>query len=188
MRALNLTALATAALALPVVALPAMASAQSWDSSRAISEECQQRVNNNRLVGGLIGAGVGAAAGRGLANRGNRGEGGILGAVVGAVAGSEIGRRRIACDDHAQYTRDRRGAWRHDERRDDYYRGSSYDHRRHSSYPGHHVGYGQPVYTYPVTRNECGWGEASLRRPDGLTERQQIWMCRDNRGQWSTVD
>jgi hypothetical protein len=27
-----------------------------------------------------------------------------------------------------------------------------------------------------------------LRRPDGLYERQQVWMCRDNRGEWQVAN
>jgi Glycine zipper 2TM domain len=160
-------------LILPALAAAAALAAPVFAAAQPVPVECQQRVNNNRLVGGLLGAGIGAVAGRGVASRGTRTEGGVLGAVVGAVAGSEIARRRIACDDPA-YS----GVYR-----DNRYRPSQYGYPQghsHSHSAPQRVVYAPP----PVQREECGWGEASVRRPDGLIERQQVWMCRDHRGAW----
>lgn len=68
--------------------LPATASAQYYyypDNDR----------RENQVVGGLIGAGLGAVAGSQLAGSGARTEGSVLGAVVGGLAGAAIadGRR-----------------------------------------------------------------------------------------------
>jgi uncharacterized protein YcfJ len=187
------TMIFSAAAATLVLAAPAFAQAQSYGNRYTpVTQECQQSVNNNRLAGGLIGAVAGAVVGKQVAGRNARTEGQVLGAVVGAVAGSEIGKRRLACDD---------GAYNNAPQRQGAYHQNSYGYNNsynNSGYTngGYNNGYRhhhddrayQASYTPPVaTRQECGWGEAALRRPDGLYERQQVWMCRDNRGAWQVA-
>lgn len=53
----------------------------------------QQNNNNDQVVGGLLGAGLGAIAGSQLAGNGARTEGSVLGAVVGGVAGAALANR-----------------------------------------------------------------------------------------------
>jgi hypothetical protein len=161
--------LSLAALAL---AAPAVASAQSYRTQGPVSPECQQRVNNQRLTGGLIGAGVGALAGRSVSGRNARTEGGLLGAAVGALAGSEIARRRIVCDDVGYRAPLAQGGF------DDPYRRSGWD---------DDFAYAAPRHASP-SRQACGWGEASIARPDGSVEREPVWMCRNSAGQWRPAD
>ena len=178
---------------------PAVASAQTYDNTYrnhgAVSQDCQQTLNNYRLAGGAIGAVAGAVLGKQIAGRNARKEGTVLGAVVGAVAGSQIAKGRVACDD--QVYRDYEPNQRQEGYRNQGYQDYGYsrddryvDYR--SSRRGHHRNDDrayQATYTPPVaSRQECGWGEAALRRPDGLYERQQVWMCRDNRGQWQVAN
>jgi outer membrane lipoprotein SlyB len=182
---------------------PAVAFAQTYGSTNSnyapnygsVSQDCQQSLNNNRLAGGAIGAVAGAVLGKQLAGRNARKEGTVLGAVVGAVAGSQIAKGRVACDDQKYSTYEpnqRQDGYRsqgtqsfdysrNDRQSDD--RPSHRNHRRdiHHAYQAFHI---PPA----ASRQECGWGEAALRRPDGLYERQQVWMCRDNRGDWQVAN
>jgi|GEM_PF-1016880 hypothetical protein len=96
--------LALIAIATSVLAIPSLSLAQEYDYSRGYNPDtqCQQSVNNSRLGGGVVGAGVGAIAGSNIAGHNNRKEGAALGAILGAVVGSQIGRDRVACDDRYQ--------------------------------------------------------------------------------------
>jgi hypothetical protein len=185
---------------------PAIASAQTYNNAYpnygpnygAVSQECQQSLNNNRLAGGAIGAVAGAVLGKQIAGRNARKEGTVLGAVVGAVAGSQIAKSRLACDDQVYrgYEPNQR------QERQDGYRNQgtqSYDYSKNDRYSDYRLSRRnhhrdddhayRATYTPPVvSRQECGWGEAALRRPDGLYERQQVWMCRDNRGEWQVAN
>jgi hypothetical protein len=178
---------------------PAIASAQTYNNTYPnygpISQECQQSLNNNRLAGGAIGAVAGAVLGKQIAGRNARKEGTVLGAVVGAVAGSQIAKGRVACDDQIyrgyepnqrQESYRNQGTQRYDYSKNDRYgdyRPSRRNHHRDDDH-AYRATYAAPV----LSRQECGWGEAALRRPDGLYERQQVWMCRDNRGEWQVTN
>jgi hypothetical protein len=154
---------------------PVFAFAQGFDADGSVSQECQQSVNNNTLAGGTIGAIAGAVLGKQLAARNARKEGQVLGALVGAVAGSQIGKARLACDDLAYRTTEA------EEQPSDYRRNSfNGPFHRERAYPTAYIA-PPPV----LIQKECGWGEASLRRPDGSFERNSVWMCRENRGPWS---
>ena len=185
---------------------PAVASAQTYNNTYqnygpnygAVSQECQQSLNNNRLAGGAIGAVAGAVLGKQIAGRNARKEGTVLGAVVGAVAGSQIAKGRVACDDqvYRSYEPNQRqerqegyrnqGTQSYDYSKNDRYEDYRPSRRNHHRDDDHAY---RTTYTHPVlSRQECGWGEAALRRPDGRYERQQVWMCRDNRGEWQVAN
>jgi uncharacterized protein YcfJ len=171
------TMILSAAAAVAAFAAPALASAQNYGQ---VSQQCQQSVNNNRLGGGVVGAVAGAVVGKQIAGRNARTEGQVLGAVIGAVAGSELGRRRIACDDGAYRTQNapRQGTYQpsgygygydNDDR--------DYNHNRGRS---HHVSYRPPAQH----RQQCGWGEQSVRSPNGHYQTQNVWMCQARDGNW----
>jgi uncharacterized protein YcfJ len=173
----------SAAAAAAAFSAPALVSAQNYNNGYAApSEQCQQSLNNNRLAGGALGAVAGAVLGKQIAGRNARTEGQVLGAVLGAVAGSELGRRRVACDDIA-------------------YRGNQPAPRQQSSYRPNGYGYSnydngdnnapyqdrayQASYRAPVVqRPQCGWGEQSVRSPNGHYQTQNVWMCQANDGNW----
>jgi uncharacterized protein YcfJ len=184
--------LTTAAIALSAVVI-APASAQSY-GNRPIpqpgSVECQQSANNSRLVGGLVGAGIGALAGRSVAARGNRSEGGALGAVAGAIAGSEIGRRNVACNDarfdpnrrDGNYSNNGYGYQRQPVQNNGYYDNGSYNRGGYNN-----VGYNDGRYNhggYQAPQPACGWGETQVRSPNGRVTNQQVWMCQASDGNW----
>jgi uncharacterized protein YcfJ len=193
MRTMILSATAAAA----AFSLPAMVSAQNYDTGYgAPTEQCQQSLNNNRLGGGVVGAVAGAVLGKQLAGRNARSEGQVLGAIVGAVAGSEIGRRRLACDDNVY--RSNQPVRRQSSYRQNGYGYSSYGNQGYNGNNGYngtngYNGYNAPYqdhayqasYRAPVVqRQQCGWGEQSVRNPDGRFQTQNIWMCQANDGNW----
>jgi hypothetical protein len=54
----------------------------------ALAQPC--RTENNRMVGTVAGAGIGALAGSAVAGKGNKTEGAVLGGVLGAVIGNQV--------------------------------------------------------------------------------------------------
>ncbi len=205
--------IATAAVLAGAMAIPSVSMAQDARYYGYNSDtECQQRVNNGTTTGGLVGAGLGAVAGRSLASRGNRNEGAVLGAVVGAVIGSQVGKNRHACDDQYQYNRNRQqGSYGYPSStygnqsygtygnygynnggyspsqygNDDYYEDRSYSRHQNSSYNG----YENRRYSYsaPVQysrQNNCGWGTAAYQLPNGRVVHDPVYMCRQRNGEW----
>ncbi|HWA60515.1 MAG TPA: glycine zipper 2TM domain-containing protein [Caulobacteraceae bacterium] len=87
-------ALAAAAL------VPSLASAQT---------SCEQRKHDNRVVGTVLGAGIGAVLGSQVAGHGARTEGSVIGGVGGAVIGNQIGKSATDCSGYGYY--DSSGVW-----------------------------------------------------------------------------
>jgi uncharacterized protein YcfJ len=171
-----------------MLVIPAAASADDY-RYRGYNDDtqCQQRVNDNTVGGGLIGAGVGAIAGSQIAGRGNKTEGSVLGAVVGAVVGSQVGKNRIACDDRYQYEHRQSGynnqrynQGYYDRDRNYDYNRSSYNGNGYNDYRNQEVSYNPP---YRYENNRCGWGTAAYRLPDGRMTHQDVYMCKQA-GRW----
>lgn len=192
----TLTLSASAALVLAATAAATPAAAQRYVPPGTISQECQQSLNNNRLTGAALGAGLGAVAGSNVASRGRRTEGAVLGAVLGAVAGRAVAGNRLACDD-AAYNQDRRAASYGQPQygaRDRFYNPGGYapDYRQpaHNPYAhGYQGGYREQPYQASYApprevRGSCGWGEARYVTPDGGVTRQDVYMCQDRGGAW----
>lgn len=179
------------ALSAAALAAPSLVAAQDYYNR---DTACQQTVNNRATAGGLIGAGVGAAAGSSIAGRGQKNEGAVLGAVVGAVVGSQIGKKNVACDDAYEATRrtsnyDNRSYGYND--RDYRYSGYDNDRYRNDRYDRKYRGY-NARYTVPVSyghrQNRCGWGTVAYRLPNGRIINDQVWMCRNRHGEWVIRD
>jgi hypothetical protein len=176
MRNMILTVVAATA----AISAPSFVSAQNYGYAPP-TQACQQSLNNNRLAGGVIGAIGGAVLGKQIAGRNARSEGQVLGAVIGAVAGSEIGRRRVACDDAAY--RGNQPLPRQSSYRNNGYGYSNYDNQSYNS--GYQDRAYQASYRPPVVqRQQCGWGEQSVRTPTGHYQTQNVWMCQANDGNW----
>ena len=172
--------IAAAATATAAMSAPTFVSAQNYGYAPP-TQNCQQSLNNNRLAGGAIGAVAGAVLGKQIAGRNARSEGQVLGAVIGAVAGSEIGRRRVACDDPAY--RGNQPAPRQSSYRPNGYGYSNNDSGNYNN--GYQDRAYQASYRPPaVQRQQCGWGEQSVRSPNGQYQTQNVWMCQANDGNW----
>jgi hypothetical protein len=175
------TMILTIAAAAAAMSAPTLVSAQNYNNGYAPpTQQCQQSLNNNRLAGGAIGAVAGAVLGKQIAGRNARSEGQVLGAVIGAVAGSEIGRRRVACDDYAY--RGNQPAPRQSSYRPNGYGYSNYENQGYNNNQdrAYNASYRPPV----AQRQQCGWGEQSVRSPSGHYQTQNVWMCQANDGNW----
>lgn len=178
-----------AAISIPVFVAPVAASAQDYHGYNN-DTQCQQSVNNNSLAGGVIGAGIGAITGSQMSGRNHRTDGSVLGAVVGAVIGSQVGKARVACDDQYQYQRRSYESYGYAPRgpvypqRDSYYERSDYDRSGYYSnddyYQGRSVSYNPP---YNYSANQCGWGTAAYKLPNGRLTHEQVYMCKQG-GRW----
>ena len=223
--------LALIAIATSVLAIPTFSLAQNADYSRGYNPDtqCQQNVNNSRLGGGVVGAGVGAIAGSNIAGHNNRKEGAVIGAVLGAVVGSQIGRDRVACDDryqtqgrHTQYdngphvdygntTYGNNGynnghygnggydnGYNNGQYGNNHYGNGHYGNGQYGNGQYGNSGYNNPQYgnRYPMSqaryeaprhysgRNQCGWGTATYRLPNGQVSTDNVWMCQQHDGDW----
>lgn len=151
-------------------------------------QRCEQERRDRQVAGGVIGAGVGALAGSGVASRNARTEGGVLGAVVGAVAGSAIG-RSTACDPRGgyqvyddRYGYDRGYDTRYDDRRyDTGYRDYGYDYDRSYDYgSGYGYGYGYPAssgYAYG-SGDRCTTRQTRTYDRYGREQVREVRTCR----------
>ena len=84
------------------LAIPGLASAQTT---------CHQEKDNSRVVGTVVGAGLGALVGSALAGHHNATAPAIGGAVVGGFAGNAIGGSTVHCDRYDNGYYDRDGRW-----------------------------------------------------------------------------
>lgn len=96
------TALAAAALALPVCLIPTAAFADSYGSGyRSVSnphEACERDEQQDKVVGALIGGVIGGVLGNQIASDNARTEGSVIGIGVGALAGAGIADSQTDCD------------------------------------------------------------------------------------------
>ena len=60
-------------------------------------DPCRRDQTQRGIVGGLVGAGMGAALGNNVAAGGHRGDGSLLGGVVGAMIGASVGNQSAGC-------------------------------------------------------------------------------------------
>ncbi|MHB8529758.1 MAG: hypothetical protein ACYC8V_09650 [Caulobacteraceae bacterium] len=87
-------------LALAIV-IPSVASAQ---------QTCEQRRTGNKVVGTVVGAGLGALFGNAVAEHGGKPGGTIIGGVAGGVVGNQVAGAGTHCYSQGYYDRD--GRWR----------------------------------------------------------------------------
>lgn len=194
----GLAAVAACAVALPATAqsygYPAQHGygyASGYETSQPYYDQCVRDRRQRQVAGGVVGAIVGLAAGRGVASRGVRSEGGALGAVLGAAVGAGVGGSTAACEPgYAQpygqqsygqpYPADYGSGYGYDDRYDDRYRRDyGYDDR----------GYAEPVrdYRYENT-DQCRLVESNIRLPDGRVENRYVRACPDGDGRYRVVD
>ena len=83
--------------------IPGLANAQTT---------CHHEKNNDRVVGTIVGAGLGALLGSAIAGHHDRGVGAVAGAVGGGVVGNAVGGSAVHCDRYDNGYYDRDGNWR----------------------------------------------------------------------------
>ncbi len=198
MRARALLAIAAISTGLAATAVPASAQqyypqgAQAYPNGVNGDAYCAQVRQNRMLMGGAIGAALGAVLGNNVAAHRHQGDGAVLGTVLGGGAGAVIGRNTGACSATAQ------------RRAQGYQPGYQQQGGYQQPYPqqgyGQQSGYGDDRYPLEGSPNgyddgyrqtsqgggdpNCRWGTVSTRDPDGREVRDSIYMCRGRDGVW----
>ncbi|MEH6663280.1 MAG: hypothetical protein V7678_00385 [Brevundimonas sp.] len=162
--------------------------AHGYETGQAYYDQCLRDRRQRQVAGGVVGALVGLAAGRGVASRRVRSEGGAMGAILGAAVGAGVGGSTAACQSgqSGQPYSPSYGApagYGYDNSRydDRYDRDYGYPDRD----PGY--GYGQPVRDYDNT-DQCRLVESNIRLPDGRVENRYVRACPDGDGRYRVVD
>lgn len=152
-------------------------------------DACKREKTNRSVMGGLIGAGLGAVLGSQVAASGHRTDGSVLGGVVGAGAGAMIGNRQAACE-NGQYTRvvpPPAPAAPPPVSYNDYdrgYYGARYDDDYAYSRRGERV----RVADRPPSADNCTLAESPIYLPDGRVQKRFVRVCQDGGGRYQVVD
>ncbi len=176
------------------MALPAAASAQSYGQygysqsyDGGYYDQCRRDTRQRQVAGGLVGAAIGAIAGRSIADRNVRSEGGLLGGVLGAAVGAGVGGSTAACQSYdnrygysnSGYGYGDQGAY---DRSYEYNRDYGYDRGYDRDY-----GYGQ-VQDRRYSGDGCQLSESRIRLPDGREDIRYVRTCPDAQGRYRVVD
>jgi hypothetical protein len=192
-RSMRGQALIAAVFAVATFAAAPQASAQQYrsyhDEHVSRQQQCVQERRSGAISGAILGGLAGAILGSQAASRGHRTDGSVLGGVVGAAAGAAIGNSASNrnCQQQVQGAYDPyNGAPQSQYGQQPYYddgsglAGGPY---RESGYAND--GWRSSQNNSQNSNNQnCRWGEAITRDPDGYEIRESVYMCRGRDGQW----
>jgi hypothetical protein len=199
--ALALSSAVALAAAVPVTAFAQPAPAPTYSgpqSGDSYYDPCLRDRRSRGTGGALVGAGIGALAGNGIASRGAKTEGAVLGGILGAIVGGNVGANTAACGPQGyrqgaygggaygpppqgQSYYDNRGGYNRDDYPPAY--GAGYDN------DGYGDGYPQPqpVAQGPVGE-DCTLAESPIYLPDGSVQKRFVRVCRGSDGRYVVVD
>ena len=176
----------------------AYAGGGAYDNNGYYYDPCRRSTTQRGTGGGLLGAGIGAAIGNGVAAKGVRTEGTVLGGLVGAIAGTAIGRNSAACSPGAAPPPPPPPSYNQGAYNDSYGRG--YDDRGYAGrYEDSRYGDRRDGYTYESERSYsvtdsksdtdgCTLAESPIYLPDGRTQKRFVRVCPDASGRYQVVD
>lgn len=176
----------------------AYASGGAYDNNGYYYDPCRRSTTQRGTGGGLLGAGIGAAIGNGVAAKGARTEGTVLGGLVGAIAGTAIGRNSAACSPGANPPPPPPPSYNQGAYNGSYDRG--YDDRGYAGrYEDSRYGDRRDGYTYESERSYsvtdskpdtdgCTLAESPIYLPDGRTQKRFVRVCPDASGRYQVVD
>lgn len=190
---------AAGAATLAAAAAPQVAAAQPYGYGQpayggAYYDPCRRDQGNRSVVGGLLGAGIGATVGSQMAARGHRTDGSVLGGVLGAGLGAVVGHQTAGCTSGQYYNGyappppppppppaayyDRGPAPAYYGSRDD-------DDDRWA--------YGRGGERLRITERDvgpdgCSLAESPIYMPDGRVQKRFVRVCRDASGRFQVVD
>ncbi|MDQ0465782.1 hypothetical protein QO010_003574 [Caulobacter ginsengisoli] len=193
--ALALSSAVALAAAVPVTAYaqtysggPAPAPAYSGGYAGGTYYDPCLRDRRQRGTGGaLLGAGIGALAGNGIASRGAKTEGAVLGGLLGAVIGGNVGAKTAACAPQGYPQQGVYGAppvQSYNDRDGGY--APAYD-PRYDGYGDEPYPAPQPVARGPVGE-DCTLAESPIYLPDGSVQKRFVRVCRGSDGRYVVVD
>lgn len=198
----GMLAAAAGAVALSAVVTPQVAAAQSYGYrgsgyNDAYYDPCRRDQGNRSVIGGLLGAGIGATVGSQMAARGHRTDGSVLGGVLGAGLGAVVGNKTAACTS-GQYSYgygDAPPPPPPPPRPRAYYEAApppppapaDYD------YDDDHWAYGQRGERFRIAERQvgpdgCTLAESPIYLPDGRVQKRFVRVCQDSRGRYQVVD
>lgn len=176
--------------------VPTFAAAQSsgYYNGGSYYDPCRRDSTNRGTVGALVGGALGAAIGANAAARNARTEGALLGGALGAFGGAAVGKNSAACTSE-QYRAARPSSYYDNQSwgnrysdRGDYYAGSSYD---REDYYGPYA-YDRRGNRYSVTErvgaDGCTLAESPIYLPDGRVQKRFVRVCQDANGNYQVVD
>ena len=172
--------------------VPTFAAAQSYGGS--YYDPCRRDSTNRGTVGALLGGALGAAIGANAAARNARTEGALLGGALGAVGGAAVGKNSAACNGgyrgpQSSYNNGYYGD-RYGDRYDNGYYAGSYD-RDDRDYAGPYA-YDRRGNRYSVAERPgadgCTLAESPIYLPDGRVQKRFVRVCQDGNGNYQVVD
>lgn len=187
--ALALSATIALAAAVPVTAFAQSAPAPAYSGGYAgggYYDPCLRDRRQRGTGGALVGAGIGALAGNGIASRGAKTEGAVLGGILGAIVGANVGASSAACGPQGY----QQGGYAEPAPPAQTY----YDRDGYApAYDPDEDGYGepypapQPVAQRPVGE-DCTLAESPIYLPDGSVQKRFVRVCRGADGRYVVVD
>ena len=183
--------------AVAAVAAPQTAAAQPYGYygsgyGGSYYDPCRRDQGNRAVVGGLVGAGIGATVGSQMAARGHRTDGSVLGGVLGAGLGALVGNRTAGCAPGQYYNGyapppppPPPGAY-YDRGPAPAYYGSRHDDDDRWAYG--HGGERFRIADRDVGPDGCSLAESPIYMPDGRVQKRFVRVCRDASGRFQVVD
>jgi len=194
---------------LAAMAAPQVAAAQPYGYGsapgygNAYYDPCRRDQGNRSVVGGLLGAGLGATVGSQMAARGHRTDGSVLGGVLGAGLGAVVGHQTAGCTAGQTYNgyappppppAPPPAAY--------YDRGPGpayYDRGPAPAYYGSRTddddrwAYGRGGERFRIAERDvgpdgCALAESPISMPDGRVQKRFVRVCRDASGRFQVVD
>ncbi|CAN7174618.1 glycine zipper 2TM domain-containing protein [Phenylobacterium sp. LjRoot225] len=193
-------------MALSALAAPQMAAAQPYGYSGqggygdSYYDPCRRSQSNRSVVGGLLGAGIGATVGSQMAARGHRTDGSVLGGALGAVAGAVVGNKTAACDSSSQYYGSQSYGSQYrappppppppEAYYDRGYAPAQYGSRHDDD---DRWAYGRGGERFRIAEREvgadgCTLAESPIYLPDGRVQKRFVRVCQDSSGRYQVVD
>lgn len=184
-------------MALSAVAAPQAAAAQPYGYqgsgyNDSYYDPCRRSQANRSVVGGLLGAGIGATVGSQMAARGHRTDGSVLGGVLGAGLGAVVGNKTAACAPGQTY-----GAAPPPPPPRAYYEPAPPPPAPAPAYYDHEDdqwAYGRRGERFRIAEREqvgpdgCTLAESPIYLPDGRTQKRFVRVCQDSSGRYQVVD
>ncbi len=188
-----------------VMALSAAASVPTFAAAQSSSyyngggyyDPCRRESTNRGTVGALLGGALGAAVGANAAAKNARTEGALLGGALGAFGGAAVGKNSAACNDgyrtsRPSYYDNQTYGNRYGDRQDNGYYAGSYDRNDRYYDDRADYAYDRRGTRYSVAERPgadgCSLAESPIYLPDGRVQKRFVRVCQDANGNYQVVD
>jgi hypothetical protein len=180
------------------LAVPSVASAQAYPQYQGGAygdpyyDPCRRDQVQRGTTGALVGGGLGALAGSGIAGRGAKTEGAVLGGILGAVIGGNVGKSGAACVTPNDPSYRGPGTAYYGAPEQDYGYREPVPEYQQGYYPQPYDRYDDDYRVAPVNQgpaaDDCSLAESPIYLPDGRVQKRFVRVCRDASGNYQVVD